>query len=281
MRLLEAVLEANHRAVAGDTHSTVAVGEFTDELPLAALTCIDARLNRLLPSALGVPQEQFIWLRNAGNIVTGPMSSTVRSLALACAVKGAREIVILGHTDCQVGRTTTMQLLDRLAELGVNRQRLPENLQEFFGMFGSERQNVIKAVEFVRRSPVIGEKVPVHGLLIDLQTGRLESIVNGYETFKSASGPVSSALNTAGQVMSALEDIGRTGMGELQFPKTRIGEGLASAKEAVQTAADIAASLEQRAAQSPPPPIVAEPPKLPRQKPARFNIDFRQFGRPR
>ncbi len=283
MRLFEAILEANHRAVAGDPHATVAVGDFTNELPLAALTCIDARLNRLLPSALGVPEEQFIWLRNAGNIVTGSMSSTLRSLALACAVKGAKEIVILGHTDCLVGRTTTLQLLNRLAALGVDRQRLPDNLQDFFGMFGSERQNVIKATDFVRRSPLIGPKVPVHGLLIDLQTGRLESIVNGYDTFNVTTGGFSSALKSTGQVLDAMEEIGRATVGEIQFPETRIGEGMASAKETLQKAEDLTAALEQKrlktVAASAEPGTPPAPPKLPRPKPSRFNIDFRQYGK--
>ena len=75
--------------------------DFTGELPVIALTCIDPRLNRLFPGVLGLPEEHFIWLRNAGNIITGPLSSTMRSLALACAVKGGREIAIIGHTDCQ------------------------------------------------------------------------------------------------------------------------------------------------------------------------------------
>src|SRR5204862_5031994 len=119
--------------------------DFAESLPIVALSCIDARLNPLLPEVLGVPESHFIWLRNAGNIITGPLSSTMRSLALACAVKGGKEIVIIGHTDCLVSRTTTSQLLDRLQALGVQRSRLPENLTEFFGMFGSERQNVINA----------------------------------------------------------------------------------------------------------------------------------------
>ena len=93
-----------------------------------------------------MPAEQFIWLRNAGNIITGPLSSTMRSLALACAVKGGKEIAIIGHTDCQVCQTTAMQLLDKLKELGVERHLLPDNISDFFGMFASERQNVIKAV---------------------------------------------------------------------------------------------------------------------------------------
>src|SRR5882757_7591281 len=92
MRLVEAIIDANHRALAGDTNAGLHPAEFAEELPLVALTCIDVRLNALLPQVLGVPQEQFIWLRNAGNIITGPRSSTMRSLSLACAVKAERKL---------------------------------------------------------------------------------------------------------------------------------------------------------------------------------------------
>jgi len=119
MRLFEAIIEANHRAVAGDPDAGLHPAEFADSLPVAALTCIDVRLNPLLPAVLGIPEEQFIWLRNAGNIITGPLSSTMRSLALACAVKGGKEIAIIGHTDCQVSKTTTTKLTDAFRALGV------------------------------------------------------------------------------------------------------------------------------------------------------------------
>ena len=128
MRLFEAIVDANHRAIAGDSKAGLHPVEFEQELPIVALTCIDARLNSILPQVLGVPADQFIWLRNAGNIVTGPLSSTMRSIALACAVKGGREVAIIGHTDCLVGKTTVMQLLDRLRALGVERSLLPENI---------------------------------------------------------------------------------------------------------------------------------------------------------
>src|SRR5215472_6307602 len=180
MRLLEAIIDANHRALAGDANAGIHPSDYETELPLVALTCIDPRLNAILPSVLGIPVEQFIWLRNAGNIITSPTSSTMRSLALACAVKGGKEIAIIGHTDCLVGKTTTMQLLDKLREVGVERQLLPANINEYFGIFSSERANVIKSVEFARQSPVIGRKIPVHGLLVDTETGKLEWLVNGY-----------------------------------------------------------------------------------------------------
>ena len=174
MRLLEAIIDANHRAVAGDENAGLHPADYADEMPIIALTCIDPRLNAFFPNVLGIPAEQFIWLRNAGNIIFDPMSSMMRTLALACAVKGGKEIAIIGHTDCLVCKTTTMQLLDRFKELGVDRHALPDNLNDFFGLFSSERQNVIKACDTVRRSPLIGPKIPVHGLLADIETGRME-----------------------------------------------------------------------------------------------------------
>ena len=73
MRLFEAIIDANHRAVAGDTTAGLHPAEFEDELPVIALTCVDPRLNAIFPNALALPAEQFIWLRNAGNIITGPL----------------------------------------------------------------------------------------------------------------------------------------------------------------------------------------------------------------
>ena len=243
-RLFEAMIEANHRAVAGDAQAGLHPADYADELPLVALTCVDARLNALLPQALGVPAEQFIWLRNAGNIITGPMSSTMRSLALACAVKGGKEIVIIGHTDCQVGKTSSMQLLERFRALGVERHLLPDNLNEFFGMFGSDRQNVLNAVEQVRNSPLIGPKVPVQGLLIDIETGKLEWLVNGYAALETAS-TRPAALPVATGMADALKPLAGFDLGELKFPQGKIGEVVSTiGKEVLQR-------IEQSAAACP------------------------------
>jgi carbonic anhydrase len=269
MRLVEAIIDANHRALAGDADAGLHPAEFSDELPIVALTCIDPRLNPLLPQVLGVPPEQFIWLRNAGNIITGPLSSTMRSLSLACAVKGGKEIVIIGHTDCQVGRTTTMQLIDRLRALGVERHFLPDNITEFFGMFGSERQNVIKAVDFVRQSPVIGPKIPVHGLLVDIQTGRLEWLVNGYEQLGTTASRWNEVVKSAGQTVDALKNLTNFNIGEMKFPETKIGETVTNAQ-------DWLAKKVQQLEIKPGAPAIAPapgaPPKIPLPPPIRPRI---------
>ncbi len=231
MRLFEAIIDANHRAIAGDAAAGLRPADYESELPVIALTCVDPRLNALFPNVLGLPGEQFIWLRNAGNLITGPLSSTMRSLALACAVKGGQEIAVIGHTDCQVCKTTTTQLLDRFKAFGVERAHLPENLTDFFGMSGSERQNVIKACGFIRSSPLIGAKVPVHGLLADIETGKLEWLVNGYQTFGAVSDKWNEVVKSAGQTVDALKQLGDFNIGEMKFPETKIGETVTKAED--------------------------------------------------
>ena len=274
MRLFEAIIDANHRAVDGDLNAGLHPDEFADSLPVVALTCIDPRLNAYFPNALALPVEQFIWLRNAGNIITGPMSSTMRSLALACAIKGGEEIAIIGHTDCQVAKTPIMVLLERLQALGVDRSRLPDNINEFFGTFGSERQNVIKACEYVRNSPLIGPKIPVHGLILDIETGKLDWVVNGYETLLSHSIPTMPEMPKMDfPKLDALGSFKDFVMGEMKFPETKIGEVAAKVQEQIQdikpviesaqstaeTIADYAEKHWRKPAAAKPPPLKVKP----------------------
>jgi carbonic anhydrase len=276
MRLLEAIIDANHRALAGDTNAGLHPAEFENELPLIALTCIDVRLNSLLPQVLGVPQEQFIWLRNAGNIITGPQSSTMRSLSLACAVKGGKEIAIIGHTDCQVGKTTTMQLLERLRAIGVERHMLPDNLNEFFGMFGSERQNVIKAAEIARQSPLIGPKIPIHGLLVDVESGKLDWLVNGYQAAETMTTRWNEFVKSAGQTVDKLKSLSDFNIGEMKFPETKIGETVTKAEDWV---AQKVQKLEMKPTTPPEPPTEKTPftpPRIPLPPPIRPKVHLRR-----
>lgn len=275
MRLFEAIIDANHRAIAGDKTAGVCVSDYADELPVVALTCVDPRLNSILPNVLGLPGEQFIWLRNAGNIITAPLSSTMRSLALACAVKGGREIVVLGHTDCQVCKTTTSQLLERLNALGIERGQLPENIADYFGMFASEPQNVIKACEIARRSPIIGPNIPVQGLLVNIETGRLEWIVNGYQQLQLLSGRQNEVARTAGPTVDALASLPDFQIGEMKFPESKIGETVANADDILGTRIG---QVETQSIPASVPPVPAPPPKLPLPPPVRPRLDLRRRG---
>jgi len=56
MRLLEAIVEANQRA-SNPAEVQFDSSPYTANLPIIALTCIDPRLNRLFPNALGIPED--------------------------------------------------------------------------------------------------------------------------------------------------------------------------------------------------------------------------------
>ena len=305
MQLFEAIIEANHRAAAGDTAAGLHPADYAESLPIAALTCIDVRLNPLLPNVLGLPEAQFIWLRNAGNIITGPLSSTMRSLSLACAVKGAGEIAIIGHTDCQVCKTSTTQLLERLKNLGIERHLLPDNVNEYFGMFSSERQNVIKGCGIVRSSPLIGPKIPVHGLLLDIETGKVEWLVNGYQTWAAMSEKWNEVVRSGGETVDKLKSLTDFNIGEMKFPDTKIGEtvtkatdwlaqkvgdlqiqapaappiGATPASRAMNIAGKVIEIAEQHWPKPPQPVRPAIPPKLPVPPPIRVRTNPSSRGK--
>ena len=117
-----------------------------------------------------------------------------------------------------------MQLLDEFKALGVERHLLPDNLNEFFGMFASERQNVIKACDIVRHSPLIGPKIPVHGLLVDIETGKLDWVVNGYQTLANGSHSAGDAMMASRPDAGGLSSLGISISGEMKFPEGKIGE---------------------------------------------------------
>ncbi len=277
MRLFEAIIDANHRAIAGDQTAGLRVGEFADSLPVVALTCMERQLNPLIPEVLGIPEEDFIWVRNVGNIITNPLSGTVRSLAVACAVGGAKEIAIIGHTDCLMGKTTMSQLLELLNSVGVPRSALPENLVEYFGIFASERQNVINGCEIVRRSPLISARVPVHGLVVDLSTGRLEWLVNGYETLKAAPEKISATLEKAEQALSAVESAVKFAVGPVKFGETKLGEIVSGARSLLDKAESFVAGKPVSEEKSQPAP--EQPKREPVPPPIQMRMRMRK-GRP-
>jgi hypothetical protein len=82
---------------------------------------------------------------------------------------------------------------------------------------------VIRGVDFVRQSSLIGPKIPVHGVLVDIGTGKLEWVVNGYQTLaQTTSAAITSPkIATDQEVMAKLPSFT---MGEMNLPETKIGD---------------------------------------------------------
>ena len=186
MHLFEAIVEANHRALAGDERAGLRPDEFAASLPVAVLTCFDPRMHPLMPEVLGLPEADFIWITNAGNVVTSPLGGTAQSLALACAVHDAKEIAVIGHTDCRFFQLKQQWLADRLPGRIPGAGSAIGHLEAFLSRLVNERSNVMASVRALRESHLLPRQVPVHGLMVDIETGQLEWVTNGYTALLAA-----------------------------------------------------------------------------------------------
>jgi carbonic anhydrase len=122
----------------------------------------------------------------------------------------------------------------------------------------------------VRQSPIIGPKIPVHGLMVDLETGRVEWLVNGYQALEIM-GAQPPLAGLAAQPMDAFKAIGNFDVGEMKFPEAKIGEA------SPMTNDWLAGKVQPLAATpppSPPPPAPAPPPKIPIPPPLRPRLRF-------
>lgn len=133
---------------------------------LAILTCIDARID--VHGLLGLREGDALVLRNAGGIVT---EDALRSLIISTELVGAREILVINHTDCGMQRFEDVDLRRRLKDkTGVGADHL------VFHAFKDLRQNVREQVRTIRESPFIPKDIAVAGFILDLNTGRLEPV---------------------------------------------------------------------------------------------------------
>src|SRR5579859_7357075 len=78
---------------------------------LAVLTCMDARVD--VSALLGLRPGDAHVIRNAGGRAT---DDALRSLAISQAVLGTREIMVIHHTECALGRMTQAQIAERIRE---------------------------------------------------------------------------------------------------------------------------------------------------------------------
>jgi carbonic anhydrase len=139
-------------------------------------------------------------------------------------------------------------------------------------MFASERQNVIKACDIVRHSPLIGPKIPAHGLLMDIETGNLEWIVNGYQALEMAANQLSGPAKAIGQMTDALGAFDNFNIGEMKFPEGKIGE-LATKTE--DWLSQKAKQIETKLKLTPPvAPMLEKSPKIPIPPPIRPRPTF-------
>ncbi|WP_440116516.1 beta-class carbonic anhydrase [Paenibacillus sp. QZ-Y1] len=154
---------------------------------IVVVTCMDARLVDLLPKALNIKEGNAKIIKDAGAIVLHPFGSVMRSIIVAIYELKADEVFVIGHHDCGMGAIDPDGTINKMKERGISSDKLDTlesagiDLHKWLHGFDSVEESVKSSVKTVKHHPLLPDNVPVHGLVIDPNTGKLDLLVDGYK----------------------------------------------------------------------------------------------------
>jgi carbonic anhydrase len=155
----------------------------------ALVTCMDPRVNLeavgARPKLEGEEVERVVLTR--GGV------PDMASLFVLLFVAKMKEFAFMTHTDCGLTKINKDPqraidgMKERLGEEGFKKAKaligepLEQKILNWLDTFEDPREEVKKRVENFRNHPLVPPDVIAHGLLLDLATGKVEVVVNGYE----------------------------------------------------------------------------------------------------
>ena len=186
--VIDEILAHNERFV---QEKTLPVIGHAPRKRMAVVTCMDCRLVQMFEQALGLERGDVLELRTAGAPISKPeredaANDLIRSLAGGIYLLGVREVAVIGHTQCGLAHANPTALTASMQALGKDPQQLiqdeglegTQGLVNWLGAFDDVHVNVREVVNVIRNSPYL-PKIPVHGLVIDIETGKLEMVDRG------------------------------------------------------------------------------------------------------
>ena len=148
---------------------------------LAILTCMDARLDPAKYAGLSEGDAHVI--RNAGGRAS---DDAIRSLVISYKLLGTAEWFVIHHTDCGMEFFTDEVMRGLLASSLETAALGPEGFHDVgTGPGSSEAQyidfltiadqtgSVVDDVRRIRSHPLVPSRIPIHGFIYDIHTGRL------------------------------------------------------------------------------------------------------------
>ena len=184
------ILRFNERFVREKAFASFVTDRFPDK-KLVILTCMDTRLVELLTKAMNLKNGDAKIIRNAGAIVTQPFGNVMRSIIVALYELGADEVMVVGHHDCGMTALDSGRILEKMLSRGIRPEVLETlknsgiDLGRWLTGFDSVREGVERSVSIIRNHPLLPADTPVHGLIMDPVTGKLDLVTDGYEYLKT------------------------------------------------------------------------------------------------
>jgi carbonic anhydrase len=186
MSLLNDILTFNEEFVSEKKYEDYITTKFPDKR-LVILTCMDTRLVELVTKAINMKNGDVKIVRNAGAVVSHPFGSIMRSLLVAVYQLQADEVLVIGHHDCGMSGMNAEKVKESMKERGITEDTFDTleyagvKLDEWLTGFSSVEESVANSVNMIRNHPLMHDEVPVHGLVIDPATGKLDLVASGYE----------------------------------------------------------------------------------------------------
>ncbi len=185
MSIIPSLLEFNKKFVEEKQYEAYLTDKFPDK-KVAVLTCMDTRLVELIVKALGFKNGDAKFIKNAGAILTQPFGSAMRSILVAVYELGAREVLVVGHHGCGMTNLDAKGMINKFTERGIDPLAIEtlENagirMEKFLRGFESSEEGVMHSVRMIRKHPLFPKDIPVHGFIMDPETGALEVMVLDY-----------------------------------------------------------------------------------------------------
>lgn len=181
MSYLEQILHYNERFVANRLYKPYETSKYPDK-KMVILTCMDSRLIELLPKALNLRNGDAKIVKAAGALLTGPYDGALKSILIAISLLKAEEVYVIGHHDCGMIGLQGANVLKSLRKKGIDTDKELEhakNWERWLTGCNSVEEGVKRSVKIIRDHPLFPRHIPVHGLVIDPKTGKLDLLIKG------------------------------------------------------------------------------------------------------
>ncbi|MEH7355475.1 carbonic anhydrase [Neobacillus drentensis] len=186
LTVLNEILDHNKKFVESHEYEKYETTKFPNK-QMVILTCMDTRLLELLPKALNLGNGDAKIIKDAGALVSHPFGSVMRSILIAVYQLQSQEVLVIGHHDCGMSGLKGEPVIETMKERGISEETINTlsysgiDIKQWLHGFDNVNESVEHSVGIIKNHPLMPKGVPVHGLVIDPKTGKLDLVVDGYQ----------------------------------------------------------------------------------------------------
>ena len=180
--MIDSLLEYNEQFVKDRKYEEFRTTKFPNK-KMVIVTCMDTRLVELLPQSMNLRNGDAKIIKNAGGVISHPFGSAMRSILVALYELKASEVCVIAHHGCGMDNINSLETIKKMQEGGISQQTFDTlefagiNIEEWLAGFENVEDSVRNSVSMIKKHPLLPMGTPVHGLIIDPDTGKLDVVV--------------------------------------------------------------------------------------------------------